>query len=250
MKKKPLKRKNINNSPIEKRSSPKKKSKTLSSEKPNGDRLPFPIVGIGGSAGGLEAFSSFLEKLPSNLGMAYIYIQHLSPNHESFLAEIIQRKTEMKVHKVTNKMEVEKDNVYVLPAKYSVSISDGRLTLQEQVKGDMLHSIDYFLTSLAPIYQQNAIGVLLSGTGSDGTMGLMAIKAEGGITFAQDDSAHYQGMPHHAVEMGYVDFVMSPEKIAKELASLIKQPYAVITQNDFFSDHRNELRKIHLIMNS
>ena len=110
-----------------------------------------------------------------------------------------------------------------------VTVSDGKLKMQRQVKGDSIHSIDHFLTSLAPVYQQNAIGIILSGTGSDGTLGLMAIKAEGGITFAQDDTAHYMGMPHHAADMGYVDFVMPPDKIAAELAALIQHPYAVTT---------------------
>jgi two-component system, chemotaxis family, CheB/CheR fusion protein len=228
----------------------KTKSSSSSADKKSDKRLSFPVVGIGGSAGGLEAFSAFLQNLPANLGMAYVYIQHLSPSHESFLAEIIQRKTNMTVHKVKNNMALEKDNIYVIPAKYMVRVNDGMLNLEEQEKGDMLHSIDYFLTSLAPIYQQNAIGILLSGTGTDGTVGLMSIKAEGGITFAQDDSAHYQGMPHHAVEMGYVDFVMPPDKIAKELVTLIQQPYSVTTQNEFFSENKSELRKIHLIMNT
>jgi len=264
MKNKPGNDKSRKKSPIKKRAAKKSTPRTTSAQqkaapksqkksatsKNTTDRLPFPIVGIGGSAGGLEAFSTLLQNLPRDLGMAYVYIQHLSPSHESFLPEIIQRKTEMPVHKVKDNMPVEKDNVYVIPAKYSVSIADGQLKLQEQVRGDMLHSVDYFLNSLAPIYQQNAIGILLSGTGTDGTLGLMSVKSEGGITFAQDDSAHYQGMPHHAVEMGYVDFVMPPEKIAKELASLIQQPYSVTTQNEYLLDNKNELRKIHLIMNS
>jgi len=234
-----------------KRSAIGKKSLSTSSEQKQPRKgLSLPIVGIGGSAGGLEAFSLLLQSLPVDLGMAYVYIQHLSPNHESFLPEILQRKTKMKVHKVEDDMPIEKDNVYVTPVKYSLSVSDGKFKLKEQVKGDMLHAIDYFLNSLASLYRQNAIGILLSGTGSDGSMGLMAIKAEGGVTFAQDDSAHYQAMPHHAIELGYVDFVMAPDKIAKELASLIKQPYAVITQNEFLFDHKTELRKIHMIMNS
>jgi two-component system CheB/CheR fusion protein len=228
----------------------KTKNRASSKQHTNSDRAPFPIVGIGGSAGGLEAFSALLQNLPLDLGMAYVYIQHLSPSHESFLPEIIQRKTKMKVHKVHDDMLLEKDHLYVTPANYNVSITDGRLKLHEQEKGDMLHSIDHFLNSLAPIYQQNAIGILLSGTGTDGTLGLMSIKAEGGITFAQDDSAHYQGMPHHAVEMGYVDFVMPPDKIAKELASLIQQPYSVITQNEYLLDNKTELRKIFMIMHS
>jgi len=229
---------------------PKNKPAKEPKRKKSLNRVPFPIVGIGGSAGGLEAFSMLLEKLPSNLGMAYVYIQHLSPNHESFLPEIISRKTEMKVRKVEDDMQIEKDHLYVIPSNYNVSIKDGKLKLSEQEKGGMLHAIDHFLTSMAPVYQQNGIGILLSGTGSDGTLGLMSIKAEGGITFAQDDSAQYQDMPYHAVEMGCVDFVMPPDKIAKELASLIKHPYAVTTQNEFFSEHKNELRKIHMIMHS
>ena len=144
--------------------------------------------------------------------MAYVYIQHLSPNHESFLSQILQRKTKMPVLEVKDNLQLKKNHVYVIPAQYNVTVADGKLKMQKQSKGDTVHSIDHFLTSLAPLYQQNAIGIVLSGTGSDGTLGLMAIKAEGGITFAQDSTAHYQGMPHHAADMGYVDFVMPPER--------------------------------------
>ncbi len=210
----------------------------------------FPVVGIGGSAGGMEAFSQMLEHLPNDLGMAYIYIQHLSPNHESFLAQILQRKTKMPVETVKDNMSLQKNQVYVVPAKYNATITDGKLKLQKQNKGEQLQSIDHFLTSLAPLYQQNAIGIVLSGTGSDGSLGLMAIKAEGGITFAQDNTAHYLGMPHHATDMGYVDFVMPPDKIAKELAMLIQHPYSVTTANEFGQQNKNELRRIHMLMHS
>src|SRR5258705_5965546 len=138
----------------------------------------FPIVGIGGSAGGLEAFSSLLKYLSVDLGMAYVYIQHLSPNHESFLPYIIPSKTTMKVVKVKNNTPVQRDHVYVIPPRYNVSVHDGRLRLTKQMKEDTIHSIDYFLNSLAPVYQQNAIGILLSGTGTDGTIALMSIKAD------------------------------------------------------------------------
>lgn len=214
------------------------------------DIKPFPIVGIGGSAGGLEAFSALLESLSSGLGMAYVFIQHLSPDHESFLPQILQRKTKMPVIKIKDNMPLEKDHVYVMPAKNKIIVTDGKLKLQKLEKADTVHSIDHFLTSLAPLYQQNAIGIILSGTGTDGSLGLMAIKAEGGITFAQDNSAQYLGMPQHAAEMGYVDFVMPPNKIAKELASLIQHPYSVTTQNDFMLENKNELRKIHMLMHS
>jgi len=210
----------------------------------------FPIVGIGSSAGGLEAFSSLLEHLPVDLDMAYVYIQHLSPTHESYLPEILQRKTRMPVLKIKDGISLEKNHVYVVPNKYGVIVADGKLKLQKIAKTDGIHSIDEFFTSLAPLYQQNAIGIILSGTGSDGTLGLMAIKAEGGITFAQDSTAHYMGMPGHAADMGYVDFVMPPDKIALELASLIKHPYSVKTQNDFFLEHKNELRNIHTLIHN
>lgn len=211
---------------------------------------PFPIVGIGGSAGGIEAFSSMLEHLPVDLGMAYIYIQHLSPNHESYLPDILQRKTKMPVSAIKDNTPLEINHVYVIPAKYTVTVIDGKLKLQKNSKESISHTIDDFFTSLAHLYQQNAIGIILSGTGTDGTLGLMSIKAEGGITFAQDNTAQYLGMPHHAADMGYVDFVMPPDRIAKELASLIKHPYAVTTQNEFMLENKNELRKIHLLMHN
>jgi two-component system CheB/CheR fusion protein len=124
----------------------------------------FPIVGIGASAGGIEAFSRLLEHLSPNLGMAYVYVQHLSPKHESFLAEILQRKTKMPVITVKDGIDLEKDKFYVMPAKFSMSVTDGRLKLEKQDKaGGSLHAIDQFLSSLAPLYQQNAIGIILSG---------------------------------------------------------------------------------------
>jgi len=210
----------------------------------------FPIVGIGGSAGGLEAFSNLLEHLPADLGMAYVYIQHLSPSHESFLPQILQRKTTMPVLKAKDGISPQRDHVYVMPANAQVTISNGKLRLQRINKDGGPHSIDRFLTSLAPAYQQNAIGVILSGTGNDGTLGLMAIKAEGGITFAQDSSAHYMGMPNHAADMGYADFVMPPEEIAKELARWNKHPYSITPQNEFLLADKNDLRKIHMLMHS
>src|SRR5688572_17663681 len=114
---------------------------------------PFPIVGIGSSAGGLEAFTELLHHLPNNLGMAYVYIQHLSATHESFLAEILQRKTSMEVLKVEDKMEIKQDHVYVVPAQYFVTINDGKLKLIPRGKENNLHAIDHFLNSIALLYQ-------------------------------------------------------------------------------------------------
>src|SRR5687767_173342 len=166
-----------------------KKQPAQKSKKHSANIKSFPIVGIGGSAGGLEACSQLLENLSPTLGMAYVYMQHLSPNHESFLSQILQRKTKMPVVEVKDGIQLKRNQVYVIPSKYNVTVTDGKLKLLKQTKGDSIHSIDHFLSSLAPLYQQNAVGIILSGTGSDGTLGLMAIKSEGGITFAQDNTA-------------------------------------------------------------
>jgi two-component system CheB/CheR fusion protein len=226
------------------------KNKASKSAHDLGTIKPFPVVCIGGSAGGMEAFSEILENLQPSLGMAYIYVQHLSPDHQSLLPQILQRKSKMPVLTIKENMALQKNHVYVLPAKFHVTISNGRLKLHKPAKTDTVQSIDRLFTSVAPLYKQNAIGILLSGTGADGTLGLMAIKAEGGISFAQDNSAHFNGMPQHATEMGFVDFVMPPDRIAKELASLIRHPYSVTTANNFLLENKTELQKIHTLMHN
>jgi two-component system CheB/CheR fusion protein len=214
----------------------------------NNDTL-FPVVAIGASAGGLEAISNFLENVSPDLGMAFIIIQHLSPSHQSILPELLERKTSMRVYKVTDGMHIHPDCVYVIPPNAYMSIVDHRLTLSavEKHRGG-IHSIDYFLSALAPIYQNNAIAIILSGTASDGTEGIRAIKAEGGITFAQDESAKFSGMPENAVNSGYVDFVLSPEKMAAELESLNAFPYTRTATMENGSEMEQELRKIHLLL--
>jgi two-component system CheB/CheR fusion protein len=220
-------------------------------KKLSGPPKPFPVVGVGASAGGLEAFSILLEHLPANLGMAYVFIQHLSPTHESFLPDILNRKTKMKVHRVRNNMNVEKNNVYVIPSNHSIVITDGMLKLIPRPAGaKTFYPVDHFLTSLAEVYQQNAVGIILSGTGTDGTAGLRAIKAEGGVTFAQDDTAKYSGMPYNAAEMNSVDFVMPPDKIAQELATLILHPYNITTANEFITENKVSLKKILTLLHS
>src|SRR6266581_2414656 len=145
-------------------------------------RAPFPIVGVGASAGGLEAFTQLLKTLPSRTGVAYVLVQHLDPTHESALTELLARVTEMPVRQVTDVMPVEPDRVYVIPPKVDMTISQGilRLTPRTETRGHHM-PIDRFLRSLAEDQRSNAIGIILSGTASDGTLGLAAIKAEGGI---------------------------------------------------------------------
>jgi len=209
----------------------------------------FPIVAIGASAGGLEAISRFLETLSPNLGAAYVIIQHLSPSHPSILPELLERKTKMKVFQVTDGMHVHPDCVYVIPPNAYMSIVDSKLTLSPRVKTDgSYHSIDHFLIALAPIYQNNAIAIILSGTATDGTEGFRAIKAEGGITFAQDESAKFRGMPNNAADSGYVDFIMPPEKMATELESLIRLPYTGLESLEEITMQEQELRKIQVLL--
>lgn len=204
---------------------------------------PFPVVGFGASAGGLEAFTLVLKNLDPNLGMAYILIMHLSPNHKSSLTEILQHKTKMKVHTVKDGMEVKPNNVYVIPPNAFMSLVNGRLTLAPRALNAIGNfAVDYFLTALASNYKNNSIGIILSGTATDGTLGLKAIKAEGGITIAQDKSAKFPGMPQNAYDAGYADVLLSPEEIAQELAHLVKIPYTVLPSHKIERQHEKELR--------
>jgi two-component system, chemotaxis family, CheB/CheR fusion protein len=188
-------------------------------------RASFPIVGIGASAGGLEAFSALLRHLPLDTGMGFVLVQHLDPEHESVLTQLLGRATSLPVHEVTNNLRVEPNHVYVIPPNTNLGIAEGVLTLRPRPRTRTPHrSIDFFLEALADDQRERAIGVILSGTATDGTVGLEAIKAEGGITFAQDDSARYDSMPRSAVAAGCVDFVLSPEDIAHEFARIATHP--------------------------
>src|SRR5215813_8849718 len=185
---------------------------------------PFPVVGIGASAGGLEAFRQLLEHLPTDTGMAFVLVQHLDPAHESILTELLSKATPMSVSEVVEGLAVEPNHIYVIPRNTNMAIEEGilRLLPREDTRGQH-RPIDYFLRSLAEEQRNRAIGVILSGTASDGTLGLEAIKAEGGITFAQDEeSARYDGMPRSAIAAGCVDFVLPPDRIAEELARLAR----------------------------
>jgi len=188
---------------------------------------PFPIVGIGASAGGLEAFTQLLGHLPDKSGMAFVLVQHLDPKHESCLASLLSRATCMPVVEATHDHSVLPDHVYVIPPNATMTIERGRLqvTPRGEMRGPYL-PIDRFFRSLAAEQQARAIGIVLSGTGSDGTQGLCEIKAVGGITFAQDgQSAKHTGMPTSALASGCVDFTIPPVEIARWLAELGEHPY-------------------------
>jgi two-component system CheB/CheR fusion protein len=185
----------------------------------------FCIVGVGASAGGLEAFSELLKHLPPDTGMAFVLVQHLDPKHESALTQLLTRVTRIPVREVTNNLQVEANHIYVIPPNANLMIERRVLKLQSRAGlAGPSRSIDSFFESLAQDQRGRAIGVILSGTATDGTLGLEAIKAEGGITFAQDDSAKYNSMPNSAVAAGCVDFVLNPRDIAKELDRIAKHP--------------------------
>ena len=186
----------------------------------------FPVVGIGASAGGLDAFKKLLKAIPEDSGMAYVLVQHLDPNHESMLPELLQKVTKIPVLEITDDIKVEPDHIYVIPSNKMMVATDGILLLAPRPlksKNERNLPIDLFFTSLAEVHQAHAIGVVLSGTASDGTLGLKAIKDNGGITFAQDEaSAAYEGMPHSAAQAGVVDFILPPEKIPEKLLEVTK----------------------------
>jgi len=189
---------------------------------------------MGASAGGLEAFTDLLKHLPPDTGMAYVLVQHLAPKHGSVLTELLSKTSRVPVQEVRDGVMVKPDHVYVIPPNTNMAILRGVLHLMPRAETAGQHlPIDVFLHSLAQERKNRAIGVILSGTASDGTLGMKAVKAEGGITFAQDEkSAKYYDMPRNAIATGCVDFVLSPKNIAKELASIAKHPYLIEVETE------------------
>jgi two-component system CheB/CheR fusion protein len=197
-----------------------------------------PIVGVGASAGGLEALSELLRNLPPQTGMAFVLVQHLDPHHESILADLLGNYTHMPVIQVRDDVRVEPDHVYVMPPNATMLIASGilRVTRPASPPAHQRRVIDAFFTSLAENMHNRAIGVVLSGAASDGTLGLKAIKAEGGITFAQDATAKFDGMPRSAIAAGFVDFVLPPKRIAEELATIARHPLTGPTLEQLLDD--------------
>lgn len=199
----------------------------VTEEKRSANGKPFTIVGVGASAGGYEAFVDFLEHLPTDTGMGIVLVQHLDPKHKSKLTELLRQSTKVPVVEARDGIAVEANHVYVIPENANMKLSEGQLRLSQRKAHEMPPMpIDIFFRSLAHEQQNRAIGVVLSGTGTDGTLGIEAIKGEGGITLAQDEkSSKYFGMPGNAFRSGSVDFLMSPAEIAAELGRIAKHPY-------------------------
>ena len=195
----------------------------------------FPVVGIGASAGGLEAFKELLANLPEKARMAYVLVPHLDPGHQSVLTEILSRFTKIPVAEVRDGMPVERDRIYVIPPNKTMGIAGGKFVLvQREVTHHPHLPIDYFFAALASDRGDRAIGIILSGTASDGTQGCIAIKVAGGITFAQDErSAKYHDMPGNAIRGGSIDFVLPPKGIALELARISRRLHATRIPAEF-----------------
>jgi two-component system CheB/CheR fusion protein len=198
-------------------------------ERDEGGSSPI-LVGVGASAGGLEAFTELLRHLPDDTGMAFVLIQHLDPKHESHLTELLSRESKMPVCEVKGETRPEANHIYVIAPQRNLGISDGviRTAVRRGVGPNM--AVNSFFRDLAADHGRKAVGVILSGTASDGTLGLQAIKAAGGITFAQEmETAKFDGMPRSAIAAGAVDFVLPPAGIAKQLSAIARDSRVPMT---------------------
>ena len=193
---------------------------------------PSYYVGIGASAGGLEAIELFFKNMPSDSGLAFVVVQHLSPDYKSLMVELLSKHTNMPVMRSEDGMEVKANHVYLIPPKNNLTIFHGKLLLTEQDASRGVNlPIDIFLRSLAEDIGEKAIAIILSGTGSDGTRGIRAIKEQGGMIMAQsEESAKFDGMPKSAINTGLPDFVQRPEEMPRLLLSFVKHPYSVKTE--------------------
>lgn len=224
---------------------------SLDSNSNKSPKEDFPIVGIGASAGGLAAFENFFSAIPDNskLGMAFVLVQHLDPTHKSILTDLIGRHTQMPVYEVKDGMVVQPDCVYVIPPNHDMVLEYGTLQLLKpaEPRGHRL-PIDLLFRSLAQSKQEMAIGIVLSGTGSDGTLGVQAIKTEGGMVMAQTlESSEYDGMPQSAIATGLVDYILPPAEMPAQLIAYVAQtfgrrPHAVLKAEDSMKKIFNLLR--------
>jgi two-component system CheB/CheR fusion protein len=198
------------------------------SAQPELDQTPTYYVAIGASAGGLEAIETFFTNMPPKSGLAFIVIQHLSPDYKSLMVELLSKKTLMSVHRAEDNMLVLPNNVYLIPPKKNLNIFHGKLFLTEQDHSRGVNlPIDVFFKSLAEDQAEKSIAIILSGTGSDGTRGLRVIKEYGGMVMVQrEDTAKFDGMPRAAISTGLSDFILPPDEMPVQLQSFVKHPYA------------------------
>jgi two-component system CheB/CheR fusion protein len=207
--------------------------------------LPFPIVGIGASAGGLEALTDLLAHLPGDSGMAFLLVLHLQAHVKSHMPEVLARLTPMRVLEAAEGMPVVPNCIHLIPPNKSMTLTDGKLALQPRPAYGLHMPIDHLFRSMAEIQKSRSIGVLLSGEGTDGTLGFHSIKAAGGVTFAQDEkSAKHDAMPRSAVNDGSVDYVLSPAQIARELLRLHRHPYTQTTTDAPDAQEEDHIKEV------
>src|ERR1035437_938346 len=216
----------------------------------NSISLNFPIVGIGASSGGLETLEQFFANMPKDTGMAFVIIQHLDPTHIDIMAELLQRTTVMKVTQVTDHLQVKPNHVYVIPPNKSMSILNGYLHLFEPTESRGLRlPIDIFFRSLADDQQEKSIGIILSGMGSDGSLGLKAIKEKNGIVLVQDPlTSKFSGMPSSAIATVSVDIIASATELPVKLLSFLKYSPDDTHKIAVEDKNKNNLEKIVILL--
>jgi len=226
----------------------KKKEKNVKISK---NSSSFLYVGLGASAGGLDAFEKFLSNIPENSGMAFIIVQHMDPTHKSGLVNILARFTKLRVQEVTDGVKVLPNNIYIIPPNKDMGLLDGKLQLMEPIEPHGFRMpINYFFTTLAQDKEDKSVGIILSGFGSDGSIGLNAIKANGGISIAQDPStAGSDGMPNSAINTGQVDIILAPEEMPEKILSY-KNSSTKIIKNILSTEDKTEqaLMKIFILI--
>jgi CheB methylesterase/CheR methyltransferase, SAM binding domain/CheR methyltransferase, all-alpha domain len=215
------------------------------------EKALFPIVGIGASAGGLEALEQFLRHVPAGTGLAFVIVQHLDPTHKGIMPELLQRATRMEVFQVRARMRVKPDSVYVIPPNREMSILHGVLHLFEPTAPRGLRlPIDFFLRSLAEDRQERSIGVILSGMGSDGTMGLRAIKEKAGLALVQEPaSAKFDSMPRSAIDAGLADLVAPAEELPVRIIDYLRHALVISkTEGPLEEKDQSGLEKVLILL--
>lgn len=214
----------------------------------------FPIVGIGASAGGLAAFEAFFSGMPANIdpGMAFVLVQHLAPDHKSILTDLIRRYTTMQVFEVEDGMVVQINCTYIIPPNRYMAFLNGKLHLLEPTapRGQRL-AIDFFFRSLAQDQRERAIGIVLSGTGSDGSLGVRAIKGEGGMIMVQNpESTEFDGMPRSAIATGLVDYELPAAEMPAKLIAYVAHAFGSLPRsgNDHTPKSESALKKIFILL--
>ena len=237
--------------PLQAKSNSKLPLDSSGKDSPSQERSAFPVAGIGASAGGLEALEQFLSHVSEGSGVAYIIVQHLDPTHKGIMPELLQRVTPMKVLQVKDRMKVEPNCVYVIPPNKDMSILHGKLHLFEPTAHRGLRlPIDYFFRSLAEDCQERSIGVILSGMGSDGTIGVRAIKEKAGLTVAQEPaSAKFDSMPRSVIDAGLADIVAPAEELSGKIAAYLHHaPLTAIPEPALKEKVQGSLEKIVILL--